>query len=290
MAEFVVWFCVFYVWHILGTTVGYHRLLAHRTFKCPKLVEYFFVLGGYLAFESSPIWWATVHRAHHRYVDTPLDPHSPRFGDYQAYAGWIFHKRYPEHINPQLQAPDLINDPVYSFLERCNNWHRSHLTNSAIGFGSRLVLWLFFGWKIALASVLAGLVCQQVPFLLNVVCHKRNLGYKNYEEGDDSVNVWWLLIPTMGDNWHNNHHAFPGCARSGFRWFEIDFSYMVIKMLESLRLASNVNSRFTLEDNVSPTGAVPVPLPVPVPVPVQVQAPVTISVMQTLRADESVIR
>ncbi len=246
MSEFLLWFCVFYVWHILGTTVGYHRLLAHRSFRCPKFVEYFFVAGGYLAFESSPIWWATVHRAHHRYVDTPLDPHSPRYGNYQAYAGWIFRPVYPEHINPKLQAPDLINDPVYSFLEKCNNWHNSHLLNSAIGFGSRAVLWLFFGWKIALASVLAGLVVQQVPFLLNVVCHKRKLGYKNFEEGDDSVNVPWLILMTMGDNWHNNHHAFPGSARSGVRWFEFDISWLLIKLLEKLHLANSVNSRISL--------------------------------------------
>src|ERR1700733_11826564 len=214
MLEFVLWFMVIYVWHVLGVTVGYHRLLAHRSFKCPKLVEYFFVIGGYLAFESSPIWWATLHRTHHRYTDTELDPHSPRFGNYKGYMGWIFTQHYPAHIDPKIQAPDLIDDPIYKLLERNNNWHTSHLTNSAIGFGSRLIIWALFGWKIALASLLAGLIVQQVPFMVNLLCHKPKLGYKNFVTTDDSVNVWWLTLIPLGDNWHNNPHAYPGCARS----------------------------------------------------------------------------
>lgn len=246
MTEFAVWFCLFWVWHVLGISVGYHRLLAHRSFQCPKAVEYFFVLGGYLAFESSPIWWATLHRAHHRHVDTPLDPHSPRYGNYRAYMGWIFTPKYPEHISPQLQAPDLVDDPFYKLLERSNNWHTSHLTNTAIGFGSRLILLIFFGWRIALASVLAGLIIQQLPFVVNLFCHKRRLGYKNFEGDDDSVNIWWLAPVVLGDNWHNNHHAFPGCARAGFRWFEIDLSWLTIKTLAMLRLATRVNERFSM--------------------------------------------
>jgi stearoyl-CoA desaturase (delta-9 desaturase) len=243
MNTFLTWFCIFYIWHMLGVVIGYHRLLAHRSFHCPKLVEYFFVLGGYLAFESSPIWWATVHRAHHRYVDTALDPHSPRYGNYRSYMGWIFTPKYPEHINIHTQAPDLVKDPFYRLLERCNNWHGSHLTNSAIGFGSRAVLLCLFGWKIALASLLAGLFVQQLPFMLNVLCHKRSLGYKSFDEGDDSVNIWWLSLLMLGDNWHNNHHAFPGSARAGFRWFELDISWLMIRLLEKLKLASRVNSR-----------------------------------------------
>ena len=246
MQEFIIYFVLFYVWHVLGTTVGYHRLLAHRSFRCPKIVEYFFVLGGYLGFESSPIWWACLHRAHHRYTDTELDPHSPRFGNAKAYAGWIFGAQYPDHINPQVQAPDLVNDPLYRLLERNNNWHTSHLTNSAYGFGFRALLWIFCGWKIALASLLAGLIVQQVPFLVNVVCHKPKLGYRNFSKDDDSVNVWWLTLITMGDNWHNNHHAYPGSARAGMQWWEFDISYLTIKALEKVGLATNVNERFSL--------------------------------------------
>lgn len=244
--DFFVYFLVFYVWHVLGVTIGYHRLLAHRSFKCPKLIEYFFVVGGYMAFESSPIWWACLHRAHHRFTDTEKDPHSPRFGNAKAYWGWIFDASYPEYIDPRIQAKDLIDDPLYRLLERKNNWHTSHLTNTFYGFGFRALLWVVFGWKIALASLLAGLLVQQVPFLVNVVCHKPKLGYKNFSKEDDSVNVWWLTFITLGDNWHNNHHAYPGCARAGFRWFELDVSWLVLKTLSCFGLVTNLNERFNL--------------------------------------------
>src|SRR6202044_2070218 len=85
MFKFLSMFTFSYLWHSLGVTIGYHRLLSHCSFKCPKAVEYFWVLGGYLAFEGSPIWWSAIHRAHHRYTDTPLDPHSPLYGLKNAY-------------------------------------------------------------------------------------------------------------------------------------------------------------------------------------------------------------
>jgi stearoyl-CoA desaturase (delta-9 desaturase) len=144
-----------------------------------------------------------------------------------------------------------VNDPLYRLLERNNNWHTSHLTNTAIGFGSRLIIWLLFGWKIALASVTAGLVVQQVPFLVNLVCHKPKLGYQNYDTEDDSVNVWWLTLISLGDNWHNNHHAYPGCARAGFKWWELDVSWLCLKVLSWCRLVTHVNERFTLTNRAS---------------------------------------
>ncbi len=267
MLEACLWFAVFFFWHILGVVVGYHRLLAHRSFKCPKFVEYFFVIGGYLAFESSPIWWATIHRAHHRFTDTEKDPHSPRYGNYHSYAGWIFTKHYPEHLDPAIHAPDLVNDPLYRLLERNNNWHASHLTNTAIGFGSRLILWALFGWKIALISVVAGLLVQQVPFMVNLFCHKPKLGYKNYESDDDSVNVWWLGLVTIGDNWHNNHHANPGSARAGIKWWEIDIAWMTVALLRALGLATNVNDRyapFKKDDSPVPVSVTVAPIETPV--------------------------
>lgn len=258
MKELLLWFVVFYVWHVLGITIGYHRLLAHHSFRCPKFVEYFFVMGGYLAFESSPIWWVTMHRAHHRHTETEKDPHSPRFGSSKAYSGWIFAKHYPDHANPKTQAKDIINDPLYKLLERNNNWHTSHLTNTAVGFGFRGLIWLFFGWQIALCSLAAGIFVQQLPFLLNFVCHKRQLGYKNFATSDDSVNVWWLALATLGDNWHNNHHAYPGAARAGFRWYELDFSWLTIKLMQFFGLASRLNERYSLNSFAASSVKVPV--------------------------------
>jgi fatty-acid desaturase len=256
MIEFFVVFLIAYIWHAVGVTIGYHRLLSHRAFTCPKFVEYFFVLGGYLAFEGSPIWWATIHRAHHRWVDTELDPHSPRFGISHAHVGWITKQRYPKHVDPSTQAKDLLNDPVYKFLEAGGVWSRAHYLALGIGVGFRVLILIAFGWIPALASALAGVAVLQIPLMLNVVCHLPKLGYKNYALNDDSVNVWWVGLLAMGEGWHNNHHASPGSAKTGMRFWEFDLSWLIILSLKYLGLAQRVNvftpnkiTKINLENN-----------------------------------------
>lgn len=241
MLEFILLFTAFYIWHALGITIGYHRLLSHRTFSCSKALEYMLVLPGYLAFEGSPIWWATIHRAHHRHVDTELDPHSPRFGLFHAHFGWLLNDTYQAHIDPAKQAKDLTADPIYRFLEQGGNWSRAHALTFGIGFGFRLLIFLAFGWMPALASLLAGFAVLQIPLMLNVFCHIPALGYKNYKTDEDSVNVWWVGLLALGEGWHNNHHAFPGSAKSGMRKFEFDFSWHVLRVLKAFGLVTNVN-------------------------------------------------
>lgn len=241
MVEYILLFLVFYTWHALGICIGYHRLLSHRTFVTSKAVEYFWIASGYLAFEGSPIWWATVHRAHHRHVDTELDPHSPRYGFWYAQFGWLMEKTYKSHIDPNTQAKDLINDPIYRFLEQGGDWSKAHALNFAIGFAFRGLLWAVFGWQVALVSLLAGFAVLQIPLMLNVACHMQSLGYKNYNTDDDSVNVWWVGILACGEGWHNNHHASPGSAQSGMKPFEFDLAWNFIKLMRVLKLVKNVN-------------------------------------------------
>lgn len=234
-------FVLFYIWHMLGITVGYHRLLSHRSFSCPKFVEYFWVAAGYLAFEGSPIWWATMHRAHHRYTDGILDPHSPRKGWLEAYSGWTTHSQYLTYIDPAVQSKDLIKDPIYSYLEQGGDWGKAHSLAGIIGMSFRVLLLIAFGPTVALASLAAGLVVQQVPLLLNVICHIPRLGYKNYAMEDDSVNVWWVALLTTGEGWHNNHHAFPGSARSGLKPWEFDLAWLTICLMKFCGLAGRIN-------------------------------------------------
>ncbi len=237
---FCVAFAISYVVHGLGVTVGYHRLLTHRSFNCPKWLEYFFVLAGYLALQGSPLWWATMHRAHHRYQDTPLDPHTPKKGIWYAYGGWITQNSYPDHINPALQSKDLIDDPLYRFLDRDGNWHNAYLLLLFNFIAYRLVIFVLFGWVAALASALAGVITLQIPLILNVACHLPAMGYKTYKTRDDSTNVWWVALIAFGDGWHNNHHASPGSARTGMKPFELDSSWATIKFLRWVGLASKV--------------------------------------------------
>lgn len=241
MFEFICMFVVFYIWHALGVTIGYHRLLSHRAFKVPKLVEYFWVLPGYLAFEGSPIWWATIHRAHHRYTDTPLDPHAPRYGLKEAHVGWLTKPGYAAHLDPHTQTRDLLKDPIYRFLEQDGVWSRAHALSFIIGVVFRILLLVCFGWQTALASALAGVAVLQIPLMLNVVCHIPKLGYKTYATTDDSVNVWWVGLLAMGEGWHNNHHACPGSAKTGMSLREFDLSWAIIRLMRKLKIATRVN-------------------------------------------------
>ena len=241
MIEFILAFLISYVLHILGVAIGYHRLLAHRSYKCPKLVEYFWVSAGYLAFQSSPIWWATMHRAHHRYSDTELDPHADLHGWRRSIYGWIFDESYPEHVNPEICGKDLISDPFYRFLDQGGKVQNAHLLNGFLCFMSRFVVLYFFGLCAALGSLAAGLMMQQVTLLFNKISHIRKFGYRNYDTTDDSVNIGWLSLLTFGEGLHNNHHASPGSATSALRQGEFDLSYHVIKTMKLLGLASWVN-------------------------------------------------
>ncbi|MDZ4836432.1 MAG: acyl-CoA desaturase [Candidatus Melainabacteria bacterium] len=234
-------FAISYVWHGLGVTVGYHRLLTHRSFACPKWLEYQFALAGYLALQGSPLWWVTMHRAHHRYQDTPLDPHTPTRGLWYAYGGWITQKQYPSHINPALQTKDMIDDPLYSFLDRGGDWHQAYLLLLVNFIAFRLVIWALLGPVAALASLAAGIIILQIPLILNVACHMPSLGYKTYNTRDNSVNVWWVSLLGFGEGWHNNHHASPGSARTGMKPFEFDVSWGTILLLKRLGLVSKIN-------------------------------------------------
>lgn len=238
---FIAVFVMSYIWHTMGVTIGYHRLLTHRSFDCPKIVEYFWVLAGYLAFEGSPIWWVTIHRAHHRYQDTPLDPHSPKFGLMHSHFGWMMDRSYAPHLDPAVQTKDMVNDPVYRFLEQGGDWHRAHTLAFCIGMLFRILILIAFGWVPALASLLGGLAVLQIPLLLNVICHIPKLGYRTYATRDDSVNVWWIGLLAFGEGWHNNHHASPGSARTGMKPLELDLSWAMILLMKKLGLIQRVN-------------------------------------------------
>lgn len=249
MFEFTLAFFLFTLWHGMGVTIGYHRLLSHRSFTCSKAVEYFWVLGGMLALEGSPIWWVAIHRAHHRYVDTPQDPHSPRYGLKHAWTGWTKADTYSDLVKPSIQCPDLCQDSIYTWLDCGGSWVRARNRNLGFSIAFRLVLLVLFGWQIALASLLAGLFVLQIPLMLNVFCHIRSLGYRTYARVDDSVNVWWVAILAFGEGWHNNHHAFPGSARTGMQWFELDISWLTICLMRSLGLVRHVH-----DAKVQPSG------------------------------------
>jgi stearoyl-CoA desaturase (delta-9 desaturase) len=183
-----------------------------------------------------------MHRSHHRYTDEGLDPHSPVVRGWKyAYYGWIKEPGYPEHIIPEKQTADLLKDPLYKWMEQDGKWRTAHKLCAILNIAFRLLLLCCFGWVVALADFVAALTVQQIPLLLNVICHIPALGYKNFKTKDDSVNVWWVALLTMGGGWHNNHHRFPGSARSGVKFFEIDPSWITLRIMKLFGLVQYMN-------------------------------------------------
>jgi stearoyl-CoA desaturase (delta-9 desaturase) len=232
----------------LGITVGYHRLLTHRSFKTSAPMRGLFAALGSAAIEGPVIEWVANHRKHHQFSDQPGDPHSPHVdhgggwrgalaGLFHAHVGWIFADQ--ELASEERYAKDLLADPVVRFVDRM------------------FLLWVFAGLAVpfalgfaltgTLAGALTGLLwggavriflLHHSTFSINSLCHF--FGRRRFATSDESRNLLWLSLPTLGEAWHNNHHAFPTSARHGLRWWQLDPSAWLIAGLERTGLIWDV--------------------------------------------------
>jgi len=240
----------------LGIGVGYHRLLTHRGFRCPKWLEYFFAVCGTLALEGGPIFWVGIHRIHHQLTDREGDPHSPRDGKWWSHMGWILSGKSLHHETEQLApyVPELRRDKFYLWLSKYH-W----ITQVVVG----VTVLYFFGWNVTLWAVfLRTVVGLHATWLVNSATHL--WGSQRWATGDDSTNNFWIALLTWGEGWHNNHHAHPNSARHGLRWWEIDTNWYVISALRLVGLAHDIklpraDSRIK---EIRPAGT-SVPSPVP---------------------------
>ena len=218
----------------LGIGMGYHRLMTHRGYKVPKVVEYFLILCGALALEGGPIQWATTHRIHHAHTDKVGDPHTPRDGGWWAHIGWILArtKQLQDKAMLQRYAPDLMNQRFYVWLNRFYYVPLIVLAVALLAIGGwRVLLWGIF------LRVTLGL---HSTWLVNSASHL--WGKQRFATGEDSRNNWWVAILTFGEGWHNNHHAYPRSARHGLKWYEIDFNWLGIRVLQLVGLARKVKT------------------------------------------------
>lgn len=240
MLTFVIALVLSYLYHGYGITAGYHRLLTHRSFKCPQWLEYLIVSGGYLAFEGSPIAWVCTHRVHHRYTDKMGDPHRPADGFWHSFHMWLI-KPKVNFTAEQIEqvCPDLCRDKVYRALD-FNHTRKHALVCLYACIAFRVILFFAFGPWVVLANLIGASTVFIGPFLVNSVAHLPNHGYKNFATEDDSRNVWWVGAIALGEGWHNNHHAVPQSARHGLRLSEIDITWVFISFLRAVGLASNV--------------------------------------------------
>ena len=216
----------------LGITIAFHRLLTHRSFKTPKWLEYILTLCGSLAMQGGPIKWVATHRVHHAYSDRPQDPHSPTRGFLWAHVLWLFaYDEVLDHPVKQLRyASDLANDPVHRFIERTNVLQTFVLGGFLFAWG---------GWPAVIWGVFARTVfVYHGTWLVNSAAHI--WGYQSYQTNEGSRNNWWVALVSYGEGWHNNHHAYPSSAAHGLRWWEFDITYLTIRFLWLLGLATDI--------------------------------------------------
>lgn len=225
----------------LGVTLGYHRLLTHGSFVVARPLQYFFALCGMLSAEGSPLMWVAVHRKHHVHSDEEDDPHSPTHGFWWSHMLW-FQPAETEAERIALfkrWAPDLYRDPVHRFLHKYFAWYSLAAGAVLYGIGEYFfqqgLSW--FLWGLCLRTTIA----YHSTWFVNSATHI--WGYRNYHTTDRSRNLWWVALLSYGEGWHNNHHAHQRLARHGHRWWEIDVTYMVIKLLKVLGLATKVQDR-----------------------------------------------
>jgi stearoyl-CoA desaturase (Delta-9 desaturase) len=244
----LVVFAILYVLTGLGVTVGFHRLFTHRSFKARPAVRAILAVLGSAAIEGPVISWVADHRKHHAFSDQPGDPHSPHVdhgvgwmgalrGLLHAHVGWLF--RHDQRGARARYAPDLLADPVIRFVDR------TFVIWAVGGIAVAFPLGVAIGGDVAagLTALLWGgavrlLVLHHVTYSINSICHV--FGRRRFVTADESRNVFWLALPSFGEAWHNNHHAFPTSARHGLGRWQLDPSAMVIRGLEACGLAWDV--------------------------------------------------
>jgi stearoyl-CoA desaturase (Delta-9 desaturase) len=244
----LVVFGAVYLLTAIGITVGFHRLLTHRSFETSPLLRGAFAALGSAAIEGPVISWVADHRKHHAFSDEEGDPHSPHVGHghglkgilrglVHAHVGWLF--IHTQRGSKERYAPDLLADPVVRWVDR------TFLLWVAVGLAVPFLLGLLLGGTLAagLTGLLWGglvrmFVVHHVTYSINSLCH--TFGRQAFATRDESRNLAWLAIPSLGEAWHNNHHAFPTSAVHGLGRRQIDVSGWVIAGFERAGLVWNV--------------------------------------------------
>jgi stearoyl-CoA desaturase (delta-9 desaturase) len=238
-----------------GITIGFHRLLTHRSFRTPKWLEHIFAILGICSMQDTPARWVCVHRMHHVHSDRIPDPHSPRVAFWWSHMGWLMFVNRDTYSVAGLEkfSKDLLRDPFYMRLE--TNPFRQFFYIFAqvpIYFGLGFGLSFLFSSDLS-AAVQLGLSMLQWGLIMRVIAvwHitwsvnslSHMFGYTSYDTDEDSRNNWFVALLTVGEGWHNNHHEDPSACTVQHRWWEVDISYYEIKLLEKLGLASDVTPR-----------------------------------------------
>ncbi|WP_329741500.1 acyl-CoA desaturase [Dyella sp. A6] len=231
-----------YALRMFALTGFYHRYFSHRTFRTSRTVQFVFALIGAACVQRGPLWWAAHHRHHHRHADTAADPHSPQVhGFLWSHMGWFL---TPRAFRTELErVPDLARYPELRLLDRYDTlvpvllavalyaigtWMQ-HIAPGLHTSGMQMLVWGFF---------ISTVVLFHATVTINSLAHR--FGSRRFDTRDDSRNNPLLAVLTFGEGWHNNHHFFPGSARQGFRWWEIDLTWYGLKLMSALGLVHDL--------------------------------------------------
>ena len=227
-----------YALRMFALTGFYHRYFSHRTFRTSRGVQFAFAVIGAACVQRGPLWWAAHHRQHHAHADTALDPHSPTvFGFLWSHMGWFL---TPKAFRTEWsRIPDLAKYPELRWLDRYDTAVPVLLAIGLYGLGALLHA-VVPGWGTTGGQMLvwgffvSTVVLFHATVTINSLAHR--FGRRRFDTRDDSRNNAWLALLTFGEGWHNNHHFFPGSARQGFRWWEIDLTWYGLRLLAALGL------------------------------------------------------
>jgi stearoyl-CoA desaturase (delta-9 desaturase) len=225
----------FYMLTGMGITIGYHRLLTHRSFETVPALRALLLIFGSMATEGPALTWASQHIQHHANADHEDDPHSPVEGLWHAHIGWLFGNN---DVNPEKYGAWLLKDRMVLFISK------TFLLWVVLGLLIPMAIGgLVGGWEAAWRALLWGgavrmFVTHHVTWSVNSVCH--TFGNRMFNTRDRSFNNWVVGLLAFGEGWHNNHHAFPRAAFHGMRWWQFDLSSYVIRALAKLGLVWNI--------------------------------------------------
>lgn len=239
----IVCFALYFI-RMFGITGVYHRYFSHRSYQTGRVAQFLLGFLGASSAQKGPIWWASHHRHHHKHSDTEDDMHTPvLYGVWWSHIGWVLSSQYVETRTELVK--DLQQYPEIRWLDRNHLLAPIFLIALLLGFG-----WLcqtywpqlhtsafqLFVWGFCVSTTLL----YHGTFLVNSVVHM--FGRKRFKTSDESRNNWFVALLTLGEGWHNNHHRYPGSARQGFYWWELDISHLILQLLAKLGIVWDLRS------------------------------------------------
>jgi stearoyl-CoA desaturase (delta-9 desaturase) len=213
-----------FCFQVLSVTVGYHRYFSHRAFRTSRVMQFVLAFCSQASAQKGVLWWSAHHRYHHRHSDQDDDVHTPKHGIWWSYVGWILDDSTRE--TRWSEVPDLAKHPELGLLNRFQYTPALLLA---------ILCWAIAGWSGVVVGFIWGTILSYHATFANN-CFAHVFGTRRYETADTSRNNWLLALITFGEGWHNNHHRYPGSARNGFKWWEIDVTYYVLILLSKVGL------------------------------------------------------